>query len=212
MSLLESISQFPNPTAPDLGRFLRRKHGFKTDPGVDFENVHVDFNPSIDFSPKFHQTYFRVVCGKAAFFERCLVYMTNDASIPPSVVQNFPPGFILGGDYTPRPSEWNRFPTQSGERFYWFFGQNRNPAAGTWQADALVGHTYDIYENGRVSTVQYDDTGNDGDFDDLILEVAIVGRRSWTNLSQAANQTAVNRRIQDQGIPRLRELLEIRGR
>ena len=212
MSPLESISQFHNPTVPDLGCFLRRKHGFKTDQAVDFENVHVDFNPSIDYSPKYHQTYFRVVCGEAAFFKRCLVYMTNDASIPPSVIQNFPPGFILGGDYTPRPSEWNRFPTQSGERFYWFVGQNRNPAAGTWQADALVGHSCDIYENGRLSTVQYDNTGNNGDSDDLILEVAIVGRRSWGDLSQAANQPAVNKKIQDQGIPRLRELLDKRGK
>jgi len=210
MSPIESIFQFPTPNTPDLGCFLRRKHGFETDQDVDFENVHVEFNPSIDFSPRYHQTYFRVMCGEAAFFERCLVYMTNDVSIPPPVLQNFPPAFVLGGDYTPRPSDWNKFPTQSGERFYWFFGQNRNPSTSGWQADALVGHSYDIYQNGTLSIVQYDDTGGDRDFNDLILEVAIVGRRSWVNLPQAINQAAVNKRIVKKGLPRLRALLKRR--
>jgi len=40
--LIESISLFPAPNAPDLGCFVRRKHEFKTDPDVDFQNVHVD--------------------------------------------------------------------------------------------------------------------------------------------------------------------------
>ncbi|HVT91869.1 MAG TPA: hypothetical protein VHD76_03415 [Bryobacteraceae bacterium] len=212
MSPIESISLFPNPNAPDLGCFIRRKHGFETDPDVDFQNSHVDFNPSIDFSPPYHQTYFRISCGEAAFFERCLVYMTTDASIPPPVLQNFPPNFVLGGDFTPHPSDWNRFPTQAGERFYWFFGQFRNPASGGWHPDAAVGHSYDIYENGTLSTVQYDDTGGDRDFNDLIVEVAIVGRRSWLTLENAAEQVEVNKIIQEKGIPRLHALLKKRDR
>ena len=212
MSPTESISIFPNPNTPDLGCFIRRKHGFETDPDVDFLNVHVELNPSIDFGPPYHQMYFRVMCGEAAFFQRCLVYMTTDTSIPPPILQNFPPNFVLGGDYTPRPSDWNRFPTQSGERFYWFFGQHRNPATTAWQADALVGHSYDIYENGTLSIVRYDDTGGDRDFNDLVLEVAIVGRRSWLDLVQAENQAAVNELIQKQGIPRLRSFLEKRAK
>jgi hypothetical protein len=208
MHPIESILLFPNPATPDLGCFIRRKHEFETDQDVDFLNVHVEFNPSIDFSPAYHQTYFRVMCGEAAFFERCLVYMTPDASLPPPVLQNFPPQFVLGGDYTPRPSEWNRFPTQFGQRFYWFFGQNRNPATTTWAPDALVGHSYDIYENGTLSIVRYDDTGGDRDFNDLVLEVAIVGRQSWINLPEAIEQAAVNRVIEEKGIPRLKERLK----
>jgi hypothetical protein len=208
MHPIESILLFPNPATPDLGCFIRRKHEFETDQDVDFLNVHVEFNPSIDFSPAYHQTYFRVMCGEAAFFERCLVYMTPDASLPPPVLQNFPPQFVLGGDYTPRPSEWNRFPTQFGQRFYWFFGQNRNPATTTWAPDALVGHSYDIYENGTLSIVRYDDTGGDRDFNDLVLEVAIVGRQSWINLPEAIGQAAVNRVIEEKGIPRLKERLK----
>jgi hypothetical protein len=210
MNLLESITLFATPDAPDLGCFVRRKHGFETDQDVDFQNVHVDFNPSIDFSPNYHQTYFRVICGEAAFFQRCLVYMTHDVSVPPPILQNFPPAFVLGGDYTPRPSDWSKFPTQFGERFYWFFGQHRNPATTNWQVDAFVRHSYDIYENGTLSTVQYDDTGGDRDFNDLVIEVAIVGRRSWGDLPEAIDQAAANKIIQEKGIPRLRARLSKR--
>jgi len=136
--------------------------------------------------------------------------MTTDAQIPPPILQNFPPDFVLGGDFTPRPSDWNRFPTQSGERFYWFFGQHRNPASASWEPDALVGHSYDIYENGTLSTVRYDDTGGDRDFNDLILEVAIVGRRSWRDLVQAKSQAAVNAKIEKESLPRLHALLKQR--
>ena len=212
MNPIEAITLFPNLNTPDLGCFVRRKHGFETDPDVDFENSHVDFSPSIDFAPQYHQTYFRITCGQAAFFERCLVYMTTDASIPPPILQHFPPSFVLGGDYTPHPSDWQKFPTQAGERFYWFFGQFRNPATPTWEPDAAVRHTYDIYENGTLSTVQFDDTGGDRDFNDLILEVAIVGRRSWLNLPESASQAAVNRKIQETGIPRLHALLKKRSK
>jgi hypothetical protein len=136
--------------------------------------------------------------------------MTADLSVPPPILQNFPPSFVLGGDYSPRPSDWNRFPTQFGERFYWFSGQHRDPATSVWQPDAFVGHSYDIYENGTLSIVRYDDTGGDRDFNDLVLEVAIVGRRSWLDLPEAVEQAAANKRIQEKGIPRLRSLLNKR--
>lgn len=205
---LESIFLFPNPNTPDLGCFVRRKHEFERDDG--FQNVHVEFNPSIDFGPQYHQLYFRVMCGHAAFFQRCLVYMTTDAQIPPPVLQNFPPDWVLGGDYTPHPSDWYKYPTQSGERLYWFFGQYRNPSNNTWHADAGVGHSYDIYENGTLSIVRYDDTGGDMDFNDLVLEVAIVGRRSWRDILQAENQVAVNKDIERTGLPKLQSLLNQR--
>jgi hypothetical protein len=110
----------------------------------------------------------------------------------PGVLQAFPPEWILGGEYTPRPSDWYKYPTQSGSRFYWFFGQHRNPAGGSWTADALVGHSYDIYENGTLSTVSYDDTGSDRDMNDFVLEAAAAGRRSWFEVVQAADQEAIN--------------------
>jgi hypothetical protein len=102
--LIENILLFPSPSVPDLGCFVRRKHDLELDEG--FQNIHVELNPSIDFNPPFHQLYFRVMCGQAGFFQRCLVYMTTDLSIPPPILVNFPPDVILGGDSTPRPSDW----------------------------------------------------------------------------------------------------------
>jgi hypothetical protein len=199
---LESISLFPSPNAPDLGCFVRRKHELEIE--EPFHNIHVELNPSIDFNPRYHQLYFRVTCGEAAFFQRCLVYMTTDLSIPPPNLIAFPPDWILGGEYTPHPSDWQKYPTQSGDRFYWFIGQHRNPSGGSWTADALVGHTYDIYENGTLSTIRYDDTGGDRDMDDFVLEAAIVGRRSWQDVVQASNQEAINELVAREGLPKLR--------
>jgi hypothetical protein len=45
-------------------------------------NVHVEFQPSIDLPQLRQQVYFRVICGKASFFQRALVLMSVDASIP----------------------------------------------------------------------------------------------------------------------------------
>ena len=58
-----------------------------------------------------------------------------------------------------------------------------------------------------MSIVKYDDTGGDRDFNDLVLEVAIVGRQSWSVLAQAENQAATNKLIQKEGIPRLKALV-----
>jgi hypothetical protein len=74
----------------------------------------------------------------------------------------------------------------------------------------MIGHSYDIYENGTLSTVRYDDTGGDRDFNDLVLEVAVVGRRSWKDLIQAKDQVEVNTRIKKLGLPRLKKLLKQR--
>lgn len=73
----------------------------------------------------------------------------------------------------------------------------------------MVGHSYDIYENGTLSIVRYDDTGGDRDFDDFVLEVAIVGRRSFADVLQAIDQVAVNRKIEKE-LPKLRALLKKR--
>jgi hypothetical protein len=144
----------------------------------------------IDFAPRFHQAYFRVKCGKAAFFERCMVHRTADFSVPGPILEQFPPDFVLGGDFTPRSTDWIRYPVSGSPQNYWFFGQFRNPAEVQWRPDAIMAHAYDIYDNGTLSTVQYDDTGGDRDLNDLIIEVAIVGRTPIGILTQAVEQQA----------------------
>jgi hypothetical protein len=112
---------FPNFVTPDLGCLVRRKHELEVEPGS--ANIHNEFVPSIVLQPRFHQTYFRVKCGKAAFFQRCLVFKTADLSVPGPILQNFPPDFVLGGDHTPQPSDWQRYPVSGSPAVYWFFGQ-----------------------------------------------------------------------------------------
>jgi hypothetical protein len=193
---------FPEFDAPDLGCFVRTKHEFTTDD--DYLNIHVEFNPSIDFHPDYHQAYYRVLCGHAAFFQRCLVYRT--ASLEPPF--GLPPQDVLGGDFLPVSSDWNKFPTAYGEWFYWLIGEYRDPATTVWRADFKVGHKYDLYENGTLSTIRFDDTGGDQDFNDLVLEFAIVGRR----LIIPEVQTAFYKKFEEKAIPKIRATLKERDK
>ena len=158
----------PSPNTPDLGCFVRTEHPFE----LDYEfHMWEELSPVIQVP---HQVYFRVMCGEAAYYQRCHVYM-SDMWVPPG----WPGDALLGGDQTPRPSDWEKFPVQSRPRRYFFHGEHRNPAAPTWSRDAAVGHSYDTYENGTLSRVGWDDTGGDMDMNDLIVEVAVVRRRSF---------------------------------
>ena len=74
-----------------------------------------------------------------------------------------------------------------------------------WRADSLVAHTYDIYQNGTLSEVHYDDTGGDRDLNDMILEVAIVGRRPINVFEPAIGQDSATEIFKKQGMPRIQE-------
>jgi hypothetical protein len=191
---------FPDFATPDLGCLIRRKHELEVEPGN--VGIHVEFVPSIDFAPQYHQTYFRIKCGDAGFFERCAVYRTNDLTDPLPLQ----PDFVLGGDKPVYATDWLRYPAFSAQSIYWFFGEYRNPAEQSWRLDSLVAHTYDIYENGTLSTVHYDDTGADNDLNDMILEIAIVGRKQII-FKPAIGQEAATEIFKKQVMPRIQEEL-----
>ena len=88
-----------------------------------------------------------------------------------------------------------------------FFGQYRNPGEQQWRPDSLVAHIYDIYENGTLSNVHYDDTGADRDLNDIVLEVAIVGRKPISIFEPAIEQEAATEIFKKQGMPRIQEEL-----
>jgi hypothetical protein len=175
---LPDLFPFWSPDTPDLGCFVQRKHGLET---YDF---HVYGEPSpweiVGDTLRFHdhQAYFRVKCGKADFFQRCLVHMRGANATVTDVIGAVP-DWVLGGDFRPHPSDWQKYPVQQGGRTYFFAGEHRNPVGGSWRWDAAVGHTYDIYDNGTLATVQWDDAGGDRDFNDLVVEVAVVRRRRF---------------------------------
>lgn len=73
-----------------------------------------------------HQTYARVVCGEAAFYQRARVVMLGGtSSMFDAVVAT--PDFVLGGNLRPLPSEWIKFGVQSDNRMYWFRWRASHP-------------------------------------------------------------------------------------
>lgn len=179
---LHDIFPWWTPDVPDLGCFVSRKHELES---YDW-NIWNEFSPWNAGGIITHQTYARVLCGEAAFYQRARVVMLGPSS-DPFQANAAVPDYVLGGNHVPYPSDWVKFPVQSQERLYWFIGEYRNPATTTWRADARVGHTFDIYDNGTLSTVKFDDTGGDMDQDDFILEVAVVRRRLWFDAIEVAS-------------------------
>jgi hypothetical protein len=176
---LHDVFPFWSPDTPDLGCFVQHRHDLES------YNFYVWGEPA-PWTPGTgatitHQTYARVLCGEAGFYQRARAVMLGGGSgMFDAIIAT--PDFLLGGDFRPYPSEWVKWPVQTQNSIYWFVGEHRNPATTTWQHDAIVGHSFDIYEHGTLSTVHFDDTGGDRDLDDFILEVAVVRRRLWLDV------------------------------
>jgi hypothetical protein len=197
------VHPFPwfTPNTPDLGCFTQNKHGFEVDANFFMWAEPPPFDADFNYIP--HQAYFRVKCGKAADYQRCNVWMRN--SWDPIQVLASPPDYTLGGDFRPYPSDWQKFPPQSGPMVYWFGGEHRDPASANWEWDTAVGHSFDLYDNGTMSTVGFDDTGEDMDMNDLTLEVAIVYRRDYFDVfTPAVYQEAALARFVNEDLPRYR--------
>lgn len=200
MGILDALVLFATPNTPDLGCFVERKHGMEV---INF-NVHADPSPlTSDGQPLAHQAYFRIICSKAAFWQRCGVFARPSWDLP---FPGEPPDWLLGGEFRPGPTDWIKFAPRTTFHVYWFRGDHSDPSAPSWRSDRAVGHIYDIYDNGTLSTVHFDDTGGDMDLNDLVLEVAIV-RRSWlTHWPVAVEQAALNEGYEREVLPGLREL------
>jgi hypothetical protein len=193
---------FTTPNTPDLGCFVTNKHGFEVDDSfLWLEYAPWEFQNGVPvFLP--HQVYARIKCGQAAFYQRVSAWMLPYSSSPIPVLGTTP-DHLLGGDYRPYPSDWVKFPVQSGPKDYWFEGEHRDPSQASWQRDASVGHSFDIYDNGTLSTVGWDDTGGDLDYNDLIMEVAVVYRRSYFRppVAVLTNDAALERFVRE-GLPK----------
>jgi hypothetical protein len=190
---LPDVFPWWTPDTPDLGCFVRRAHELET---YDF-HVYGEPSPWVISGGSLryldHQAYFRVKCGRAAYYQRCLVYMRGPSATITDVL-GMTPEWVLGGNHRPYPSEWLKYPPQDDGRTYFFAGEHRNPAETAWRWDAAVGHTYDIYDNGTLATVKWDDTGGDRDFDDFVVEVAVVRRpRFFVDLVLERDEAATKR-------------------
>jgi hypothetical protein len=199
------------PDTPDLGAFRQHKHGFEDD-GGDF--LWCEFAPWewVNGQPHWipHQTYVRIKNGEAAFHQRVSAWMVPEGA-PPPLFQGLPPAFVLGGDHPPWPSDWVKFPVQTTPHDYWLFGENRNPAQPNWQRDTAVGHSFDLFANGTLSTVGWDDSAGDRDFNDLVVEVAVVYRRNyWSVFDEIRLEAEAIRAFEKSALPKLRASDKIR--
>lgn len=205
MPLLDLSVVFPfhTPDVPDLGCFLEHRHDLQS---YDFY-VWGEPSPWTLEGIIRHQTYARVICGEAGAYERAQVVMLDGSSTISDALGSAL-DFVLGGDFRAQPSEWIKFPTQSENKMYWFVGAHRDPASVSWEPDAVVGHAFDIYENGTLSTVHFDNTRADGEMDDYILEVAVVHRRPFVFEPLPVVQADV-RRFDVDRFPELREAIRM---
>ena len=104
------------------------------------------------------------------------------------------------------PIRLDQVPTAEVQQTYWFRGEYRDPSQPDWTPDAAVGHSFDLYDNGTLSTVYWDDIGGDKDLNDIILEVAIVYRSAYFGILKPpvlAAESDFERFVQEE-LPKLR--------
>jgi hypothetical protein len=148
---------------PGLGNFRTTFRDEKI-PHKNIEVVHTTEN---------HQVFYRVAGGSGGLWQRCLAWIRKEK--PRGQVPGENPDAGMGGEIWPSPTDWSAFPEQTGPdtTYYWFGHYHKNRR---WHPDKGIRVKGDRYENGLLVTLFFDDTGEDWDFDDFIIEVAMVFR------------------------------------
>ena len=167
------LTTFETPDVPDLGVFVGHVHGFEQGGSAFIWN---EFPPFEDGVVVPHQLYARLVGGEALFHQRIYCWFSEPGEAPPPFTGK-PPLFVLGGGPA-APSQWVKFPVRQGDTGYWFAGEHLRPGESSWRRDTGVRHRFDRYQNGTLSTVVWEDAA-DADFNDLVMEVAVVFRRNY---------------------------------
>jgi hypothetical protein len=146
---------------PGLGRFVRN----------EFDNILAGVNVYRIWLEGHHQVHYRVAGGESGLWQRCVVYVRN---APPANTP-LPAGnidLILGGEFWATPTGWSAFEPHSGTYTYYWGGAYHKD--GGWHWDSGVRERKDVYANGIVWTLNYDDTGDHPDYNDYTIEVACV--------------------------------------
>ncbi|MCW3074590.1 MAG: peptidase astacin [Flaviaesturariibacter sp.] len=113
-----------------------------------------------------HRLYIRIRGGNADFFQRCIVLLrSGQVSTPVGDAD-----LVLGGG-RPAPGSWHALPVQSGGTTYFIGGQYHNNG---WLWDTSVQVRREQYEHGVYYTFGFNDMSGEADFNDHIVEVAVV--------------------------------------
>lgn len=155
--------------SPHVGPLKRRIQDFKESP---FRNMHCVEAPLTDEGQVVpHQTFFRILVGRAENWQACLVRRTRAwKDVPDGSI----PDWVLGGPWPTVQTDWLWYPPTDRQALYWFTGVHSPPGGGNWRPDHFTAYSVDQHEGGTVATVYFDDTLGDLDADDLIVEVAVV--------------------------------------
>jgi hypothetical protein len=131
-----------------------------------------------------HQVYARVRGAGFGLHVRAKVWARRE--VDPLILAGLMPDAVLGGDDVVPAGRWVALAPQPGEMAYWFSAEMRDPVSLVWEPAASVGHSHAVHEHGTLSTVAWNGAGHERDYDDLVLEVAIVRRGAWFEQLHAA--------------------------
>jgi hypothetical protein len=105
------------------------------------------------------------------------------------------------------PLWWTFGPQYDRPVLYYFVGEFLNNN-GKWVTDYGSDHSWDLYSNGFLATLVFDDSGADDDFNDLVMEIAlmylpITPPRIFSKEQEEINKTFFGKRLPE--IKRYRE-------
>lgn len=146
---------------PDLGTLTKQNDIDEIVPGKSFYTIYLDNH---------FKLYYRVKGGKSSpLWQGCYIYERN--APPQNSLPRDSHNVQLGGEFNTTPTNWSSFETHNSTYTYYFAGihhQNRK-----WDWDYGFHITRDVYTNGYIWTLSYDDNGSNPDYDDFIVEVAV---------------------------------------
>jgi hypothetical protein len=119
-----------------------------------------------------HQVWYRVSGGDALFRQRLQVYQEN---ANPRPLNQLPPESELKQTIlTNEPTEWFVFPPEQDIFSYYFDGDNRPTPDSPWENGRGLVVQRTRYENGNLFQLGFEDKLILDDFNDIIVEVAIL--------------------------------------
>lgn len=117
-----------------------------------------------------HQLFVRIRGGIASLPQRCLVYMRRGLLGGELIGE---PNLSLGGA-VPRPGHWVSLPAQNGETTY-YVGSQYN--LNGWKRAGGVHVRREAHTNGFYYTLGFDDIPEQVDYNNHVIEVAVMLRR-----------------------------------
>ena len=97
----------------------------------------------------------------------------TESALPPGDLDT-----ILGGEIWPTPNEWAAFDIHGpGTWTYYWGGQYHKNDKWRWDHGVRVRRDY--YRNGTLYTLSFEDTGEDGDYNDYVLQIAFIWKHKF---------------------------------